>query len=119
TPIMNGIYKFNSTTGGMLLHLHARYSDDGVAPPATTFPADYFSPYNSQYEVLLGNFRHWVFGQRSDACAGGITQQISSASSSCSQTTLTLTSPMPFFAPGYATQPIPFVTQLGTLIINT
>lgn len=118
TPVMNGIYKFNYYTGGMLLHLHSRYSSNGLAPPSISFPTDYLSSSNQPYEVLLNNLRAWVFEQRGDACAAGITQVINSTSSPCASTSNTLQSPMYFFAPGYSQLAIPFVTQLGELIIN-
>jgi len=47
TEVMNGIYKFNSATGGMLLHLHTRYSSNGLSPPPFIYPSDVFSPYNN------------------------------------------------------------------------
>jgi hypothetical protein len=118
TEVMNGIYKFNATTGGMLLHLHTRYSSNGLAPPAITFPSDFFAPNNKPYEALLTNMRGWVFNQRSDACAGGITQQMSSATSPCAATSYILQSPMNFFAAGFSKFAIPFVTFLGELTIN-
>ena len=33
TPVLNGLYKFNDATGGMLLHLHTRFSKNRTAPP--------------------------------------------------------------------------------------
>ena len=32
TPIVNGLYKFNDESGGMLLHLHARFSPRRAPP---------------------------------------------------------------------------------------
>jgi hypothetical protein len=119
TPVMNGIYKFNSNTGGMLLHLHVRYSANGAPLPTSAFPTDYFSVANKPQEVLLNNFRDWIFGGRVDACAGGITQVIGSTTSPCASTSNILKSPVNFFAPGFSKLAIPFVTQLGRLIINT
>jgi hypothetical protein len=88
TPVMNGIYKFNAYTGGMLLHLHTRYSANGLQPPTIAFPSDFFSPNNSPYEALLTNMRGWIFNQRADACAGGITQNMTVPTAACASSQL-------------------------------
>ncbi|MCH9756962.1 MAG: hypothetical protein K0U37_07220 [Gammaproteobacteria bacterium] len=121
TPEVKGVSKFSFQTGGMLLHLHARFSADGKSLPIPSFPTDYFSPTNQPYENLLTNFRAWVFNERHDACAAGITQIMSlpdAIHSPCQQSQYTLRSPMSFFSLGLAKLTIPFVTQLGTLIIE-
>jgi hypothetical protein len=118
TPELNGISKFNYYTGGMLLHLHARFSSDENLPPEPYFPADYFSSTHRPYEKLLTNFRAWVFNTRPDACAAGITQEHNADTAACEQTNSFLKSPMNFFALGFSKLAIPFVTKLGTLIIE-
>lgn len=121
TPELNGIYKFNFDTGGMLLHLHARYSTQNKLPPVPLFPTDYFSEENREYENLLTNFRAWVFDEREDACAAGITQKMvwpETIHSPCAPTQYTLKSPMSLFSLGLSKLTIPFVTQLGTLILE-
>ena len=115
---VNGLYKFNAPTGGMLLHIHALYSPNGTKAPAVNPPGDYLAPNNLQYDPLLSNFQDWVFGARSDLCAGGITQVLSSSTSSCERSTHVLKSPVNFFASNYSPLAIPFVTTLGTFIIN-
>lgn len=71
-----GFYKFNDDSGGQLLHLHSRYSEEKSAPAKTDFPTDYFSPKNVQHEVLLANLKEWAFGRRDDLCASGITEDM-------------------------------------------
>lgn len=114
TQVLSGIYKFNANTGGMLLHLHARYSPDGNAPPQLSYPTDYLSDANKPYEMVLNNIRQWVFNERVDACAAGIL----SSELACQDASSSLHSPMYFFAPGFSPKPIPFATTLGTLILN-
>jgi hypothetical protein len=121
TPEMNGIYKFNDETGGMLLHLHARFSPNGAAPPAIGFPADYFSAANARYEPLLNNLRAWAFDQRPDACVGGIVARVPmavSATAPCEVRDRVLNSPQSFFAAGVTRLKVPFSSNLGTLIIS-
>lgn len=120
-PTVNGVYKFNSYTGGQLLHLHARHSADGSAPPSLAYPVDFFAPGVVEHEAMLSNFRAWVFDERGDACAAGITQEMQypeSISSECEDPDHFLNSPINFFSAGFSFAAIPFVTRLGTLIIN-
>ena len=122
TPELNGIYKFNYYTGGMLLHLHARFSPSDKSPPALFYPTNYFSPKNKPYENILTNFRAWVFDERTNACAAGITKNMApdhALNSACEDSKYILRSPMNFFALGVSKLAIPFVTQLGKLIIET
>lgn len=77
THKLMGFYKFNDDSGGQLLHLHSRYSEEKSAPAKTDFPTDYFSPKNVQHEVLLANLKEWAFGRRDDLCASGITEDMS------------------------------------------
>ncbi len=119
TPELNGIYKFSFKTGGMLLHLHARFSPNGKPPPVPLFPTDYFSEENASFERLLTNFRAWVFNERRDACAAGITQKMNlpdAIHAPCENTQHTLKSPISLFSVGLSR--VPFVTNLGTLILN-
>lgn len=121
TRVMSGIYKFNYNTGGMLLHLHARFSPDGNPPPALPYPTDYLSNANKPYEVLLNNFHEWVFDERFNACSSGIVRPDATPDArapSCQDSSSSLYSPMYFFASGFSQKPIPFVTKLGSLIIN-
>lgn len=121
TPYLSGIYKFNSSTGGMLLHLHARYSPDGNKPSELSYPITYLSEEEAPYEKLLKNLRDWVFDVRYDACAAGITRLNATPDASfipCESTSKVLNSPISFFALGFSRLAIPFVTNLGTLIIN-
>ncbi len=121
TPELNGISKFNYTTGGMLLHLHAGYSQNSTSIPLTDYPTSYFSPKNKPYEILLDNFRAWTFDERKDACAAGITNDLNidkRTTSPCKVDTATLKSPMNLFSLGISRLAIPFTTKLGTLIIE-
>ncbi|MFA6303563.1 MAG: hypothetical protein WC627_10615 [Legionella sp.] len=119
TPLLDGIYKFNYDTGGMLIHLYSRFSPNALpAPPDTPFPVDYFiSPYKEN-ELVLNNLRAWVYDDRIDACSGGITTDPSDPSTACASTSNLITSPFYFFAPGFSQLPLPFVSVLGQLIIN-
>ena len=120
TRVMNGIYKFNDASGGMLLHLHARYSPNGLPPPAIGYPADYLASPNAPYEPLLKNLQAWVFGQRSDACVAGLlTRTGNSPLASCERTGLVLDSPASFFAAGVSRLKIPFQSNLGRLIVTS
>lgn len=121
TQALSGIYKFNYNTGGMLLHLHARFSPDGTPPPKLSYPTNYLSDANKPYEMVLNNFRQWVFNERSDACSAGVLSSDATFDANgalCSDPSFSLHSPMYFFAPGFSPKPIPFVTTLGSLIIN-
>jgi hypothetical protein len=124
TPYMSGVYKFNSLTGGMLLHLHARFSPDGNAPPVilNNYPnVVYLNAPERQFEQLLKNLQDWVFDRRYDACAAGITKQASTPDANflpCESTDKVLNSPMNFFAFGFSKLAIPFVTNLGPFIIH-
>jgi hypothetical protein len=122
SPVMSGVYKFSDETGGMLLHLHARFSPNGAAPPAIGFPANYFSAANAPYEPLLNNLREWVFDQRSDACVGGIVERRvgdrGPAAAPCERRERVLDSPQNFFAAGVTRLQIPFSSNLGTLVVN-
>jgi len=121
TPELNGIYKFNYYTGGMFLHLHARLSPNDKSPPALAYPMNYFSPLVRPYENLLTNFRAWVFDERKDACAVGITQHMGAThgnSMPCEDSNKILRSPMNFFALGISKLALQFTTQLGTLILE-
>ena len=121
TPEVGGIYKFNFPAGGTLLHLHALFAPNGKIPHIPDFPTDYFSSINRDYENLLTNFRAWVFNERSDACAAGITKDMSypeSLISPCTQSAATLKSPMNLFSLNLSKLTIHFVTQLGTLILE-
>jgi hypothetical protein len=121
TPVMNGIYKFNDEAGGMLLHLHARFSPDGAAPPPIAFPGDYFSQTNAPFEPLLNNLRDWAFDRRQDACVAGLLtpkRAKQGKATRCEDDDLTLKSPQSFFAVGVSRLQIPFSSKLGTLVIN-
>ena len=121
SPVVNGLYKFNDATGGMLLHLHARFSPNGAAPPAIGFPADYFSTANARYEPLVNNLRAWVFGQRPSACVGGIVQRLALPAGipmPCEARERVLASPQNFFAAGVTRLQVPFSSDLGVLVVN-
>jgi len=124
TPVMNGIYKFNDATGGMLLHLHARYSPNGAPPPAISYPADYLTGANAAYEPLLNNLQDWVFEQRPDACVAGLLLSTRTNSGNrsrfipCEASGRVLDSPTSFFAAGVTRLQIPFQSNLGRLVIN-
>ena len=122
TPEVTGISKFSFQTGGMLLHLNARFSSNGEPPPVSSFPTNYFSQTNYKYEAIPANFRAWVFDKRVDACAAGITQNMNlpdATHAPCEQSNHVLKSPMNFFFLSAPKLAIPFSTQLGTLIIET
>lgn len=121
TPEVKGVSKFNFHTGGMFLHLQARFSSDGKPPPKIFFPTDYFSEANVPYEMLLRNFRAWAFDERPDACAAGIMKPSDTnktGPAACEQTTAVLHSPMNVFPFGFSKLAIPFITELGPLIIE-
>jgi hypothetical protein len=121
TRVMSGVYKFNAPSGGMLLHLHARFSTTPEAPPVAAFPTDYFSTENAPNEPLVNNLRDWVFGVRRDACVGGIVVPASEPSNlpqPCGVRGRVLASPQSFFAAGFSRLQIPFESKLGRLIIN-
>lgn len=121
TKIINGVYKFKFQTGGMLLHLHARYSPDGNPPPAIDLPANYFSPANAPYEPLLTNMQDWAFDRRQDACVAGILVRNTGgapASIPCEVRERVIKSPQSVFALGVPELQIPFYSNLGILIIN-
>ena len=121
TKEMNGIYKFNNESGGMLLHLHARFSPDGVQPPSIGLPADYFSPANAPYEPLLTNLQDWALNRRQDACVAGILLQNTGgapASTPCETGDKVIKSPQNVFALGVPQLQIQFFSNLGRLIIN-
>jgi hypothetical protein len=121
TPLLNGLYKFNDEAGGMLLHLHARFSPNGAPPPPIDFPTDYLSPENAPYELLITNLRDWAFDRRADACVSGIvarTQGADRATARCEVRDRVIKSPQSFFALGVSQLQIPFSSQLGTLVAN-
>lgn len=120
SQVMTGVYKFNDADGGMLLHLHARYSPTGTAPPAIGFPANYFSAANAPFEPLVNNLRAWVFDERTDACVGGIVTRPASGARTlpCERRDRVLHSPQNFFAAGVSRLQIPFESNLGTLVIS-
>lgn len=121
TPVMNGVYKFNDETGGMLLHWHARFSPNGEAPPAVEFPADYLAPANADYEPLVNNLRDWAFDLRVNACVAGVLVTNAAAKGKyrrCEVRDLVLKSPQNFFAAGVTRLEIPFSSTLGTLVVN-
>lgn len=121
TPVMNGIYKFNDEAGGMLLHLHARFSPNGEAPPALGFPADYLSRANARYEPLVNNLRDWALDYRTDACVAGILATPAAgkgALARCEVRDRVIKSPQSFFAVGVTRLQIPFSSSLGTLVVN-
>lgn len=121
TQVMNGIFRLNSDTGGMLLHLHARFSPDGVQPPNIGLPADYFSPANAPYEPLLNNMQDWALNRRQDACVAGILLQNTGgapASTPCETGDKVIESPQSVFALGVPELQLQFTSNLGRLIIN-
>ncbi len=118
TPRLTGIYKFNSETGGQLLHLHARFSRDGSPPPPIPFPADYLSSEFVEHEPLLENLRAWAFDERPEACAAGVVIDPTDSGSPCVADSGSLVSPINFFSPGFAKLAINFRTTLGELIID-
>lgn len=125
TRVMNGIYKFNDASGGMLLHLHARYSPNGAPPPAIGYPANYLAAPNANYEPLLNNLRAWVFEQRPDACVAGLllpgraTNGGGNRVTPCEDRSRVLDSPASFFAAGVSRLEIPFQSNLGRLVVNS
>ena len=116
TPEVNGLSRFNASTGGMWLHLHARYSEDGQALPTLPFPVDYLAPEYAKSEKLLNDFHAWVFDQKSSMCVYGITQN--KDSNSCAEATAIIESPVNLGPLKIAKLSIPFVTPLGTFVIN-
>jgi hypothetical protein len=118
---MNGVYKFNNQSGGMLLHLHARFSPDGSEPPSIGLPANYFSPAHAPYEPLLTNLQDWAMNRREDACVAGILVRNTGgapASIPCEVRDRVIKSPQSVFALGVPQLQIPFYSNLGRLIIH-
>ena len=121
TKEMNGVSRFNAVTGGMLLHLNARFSPDGAEPPSIGMPADYFSPANAPYEPLLTNLQDWALKRRTDACVAGILVRNTGeapASTPCEARDRVIQSPQSVFALGVPALQIPFYSNLGRLIIH-
>ena len=119
TQLMSGIFKFNDESGGMLLHLHARFSPDGEPLPQTAFPTDYRSDVNAPFELVVNNMRDWAFDRRVNACVGGILAQANgNATRQCESRNRVLNSPQNFFSKGVSQLAIPFSSTLGVLKIN-
>ncbi len=121
TKEMNGVYKFNNESGGMLLHLHARFSPGGGEPPSIGLPANYFSPANAPYEPLLTNLQDWALNRRQDACVAGILLRNTGGASPsipCEARDRVIKSPQSVFALGVPQLQIPFYSNLGRLIIH-
>lgn len=115
TPKVLGLYKFNDTNGGQLLHEHPRYGESPDIPD-TVFPTDYTSMENQYHEVLINNLRAWAFDQRDDLCIAGITEDITDPLSPCLDG-YHLDFPMYFFGFAYGQQ-VQFRAELGTLMLN-
>jgi hypothetical protein len=111
---INGVAKFNSTTGGMLLHLGARFADKPTPP--LTYPTKYTLTPN--LDPHLASLRTWALGASPNACVVGITQ----SNGQCIQGTATnpavLTGYVPACAPGKSAL-IAINTLLGEQIINS
>lgn len=121
TPYVSGLGKFNFNTGGMLLHLHARYSPDGLPPPSIAFPTDYFSDENRPYELLLTTLQNWIFDRRPNNCVSGIVQSPfppDAPVAACEDSEKLLKYPLNFFALGFSITAVPFSSYLGTLVIE-
>lgn len=121
TKVMNGVYKFNNQSGGMLLHLHARFSPNGGEPPSIGLPANYFSSTNAPYEPLLNNLQDWALNRRQDACVAGILLRNTGGAPSsipCEARDRVIKSPQSVFALGVPPLQIPFYSNLGRLIIH-
>lgn len=115
TPAINGVSRFNASSGGMWLHLHARYSDDGQNLPGLPFPVDYLSPKYAQTEKLLNDFHAWVFDEKSAMCVYGITQN---GNAECALVTSNINSLVNLGPLGFDKLSVPFVTPLGTFMVN-
>lgn len=115
TPMVNGLSRFNATSGGMWLHLHARYSHDGQNLPDLPFPVDYLSPEYAQTEKLLNDFHAWVFDEKSAMCVYGITQN---DNANCALDTSIINSPVNLGLLGFDKVTVPFMTALGTFMVN-
>ena len=83
TPDVSGLYKFNSTTGGMWLHMQPRYTPSSTERPVIGYPANYFEPDNIQYESTLRNLDDWVFDKRENYCVLGLTTEMENQGSAC------------------------------------
>lgn len=118
TPQVNGLSRFDADSGGMWLHLHARYSVDGQMPPRQPFPVDYLSPEYAQSEKLLNDFHAWVFDDKSTMCVYGLTQDQEGNPADCASSSEVINSSISFTAVGLEQLKIPFVTSLGTFRIN-
>ncbi|TAK78361.1 MAG: hypothetical protein EPO11_01335 [Gammaproteobacteria bacterium] len=113
TPMLSGVTRFNNTSGGMLLHLPARYADQPI-PPAT-YPTDYL--LTPELDKYLANLKDWAFGTYPYACVGGITDEAHQCVESTPSHPAIIHGNIPFLATDVA-QPVKLNAILGEQIIN-
>ena len=118
TPEINGTYKFNAKTGGMQLHMHALFTKDPNQHPAPNYPTNYLQANYREQEVAINNLREWLYNQRNNACASGITTDPSRLNAPCASTDTTLKTPVNLLRYNVNVFKLGFTTQLGPLIIN-
>lgn len=118
TPKINGTYKFNAKTGGMQLHMHARFTKNSSIHPVPVYPTNYLAPKYREQEVTVNNFREWLYNQRSNACAAGITTDPDKVNAPCASTGTTLKTPVNLLRHNINLFKFKFTTNLGPLIIN-
>lgn len=111
TPNIQGVSKFNFKTGGTFLHLHARYSPTGKPLPPISYPTHYLD--DPVHEVVLSNFKTWLYNQRWDACVGGITTDHMALKSPCESSRFRWRNHV-----SLSKIEIPIWTTLGTLVIQ-
>lgn len=99
----------------MLLHWRALYTNNDKPITPKKYPTSYL---NKSEDAVLTNFKSWVMGERANACAAGITTNMSSISSECAADTNVLNSPQNLFFVGVPKLSIHFATHLGELIIS-
>lgn len=120
TPSVKGVGRFSVHTGGIWLHLHARYSPDGQPLSDTPYPVDYLAPQYATHEKLLHDFHAWVFDEKKGMCVYGITNidPTTHTINSCTNSKYTINSTMNMSVFSFPPIIIPFVTPLGNFQIN-
>jgi len=113
TPMLSGIAKFNNNSGGMLLHLPARYADQPTPPQY--YPTDYLA--TPRLDKYIANLKDWAFGKYPYACVGGVTNQWHQCVVSTPFHPAVIHGYIPFLATDVA-QPVKLNAVLGEQIIN-
>lgn len=114
TPPLNGIKRDNFLTGGILLHLGARYAT--MPTPPQQYPFNYFT--TPDIEKILFNLKDWAFGNRSTLCVAGVTDDHQGCMIGTNEAPIYINGYMPILQPGrmeYAELNV----KLGNQIVNS